>query len=428
MHGKRLHVWIVVAMVVGAGVGLPLNILAERGVIDVNVPRTLAAVGNEVGSIFLRLLQMIVVPLIVASMISGVTGIGDLRRLGRIGARTFATFLATGLLAMALGLVMVNTIRPGVGADLRTLEATAEKAPTTQAALADTPGQIVWKQIVGMIPRNPIAAAAAGDMLPVIFFSLFTGVFINLMGGPRGKLLTDFFNAAFELTMRMTQFVIWLAPVGVLGFMLYAAAGKGLSVFAALGWYMLTVFLGLLIHTVVTLPAMIKVFARRSPIEFFRAMSPMIVTAFSTSSSNATLPVSMQCVEQRAGISNKISSFVLPLGATVNMNGTALYELVAVLFIAQAYGRDLSLAQQAVVAFTALLVSVGAAGIPHAGTVMMFIVCNAAGVPADAVGLILAVDRVLDMCRTVVNVFSDCVAAAIVARYEPDLAAEPART
>lgn len=424
MGRSRLHVWIFLGMIVGAGVGLPLNILAERGDIDVQVPRRLAAIGHEIGSLFLRLLQMIVVPLIITSMVSGVASIGDLRRLGRIGARTFAFFLITGLLAMALGLVLVNLIRPGVGADLHSLQAAAESAPATQPGLAGTPGEVVWRQIVAMIPRNPLAAAAAGDMLPVIFFSLLTGVFISLAEPRHRDVLVAFFSAAFHVTMQMTQFVILLAPVGVLGFMLYAAAGKGLGVFASLGWYMLTVFLGLLIHTVVTLPLLIRLAARRSPGQFIKAMSPVIVTAFSTSSSNATLPVTMQCVEERAGISNRISSFVLPLGATINMNGTALYELVAVLFIAQAYGRDLPLAQQLVVAFTALLVSVGSAGIPHAGTVLMFIVCNAAGVPADAVGLILAVDRVLDMCRTVVNVFSDAVVCAIVARHEPDLAHE----
>ncbi len=426
MRGGNLHTRILLGLVLGVAIGLPLNFLAEAGRLDPAVPRRAAAIGNEVGTLFLRLLQMVVVPLIMTSLISGVTSIGDLRRLGRVGRITFAFFAISALLALVVGLILVNVIRPGDGVDLAALNEGAGPAPTTAPVAGDTAWQIAWNQIVGMIPRNPIAAAAAGDMLPIIFFSLFTGVFISLTGSRARDTLTAFFSAAFEVMMRMTMFVIELAPLGVLGFMVYATAGLGLSVFAALGWYMLTVASGLAFHLFVTLPLLLRLVARRSPVAFFRAMSPMILTAFSTASSNATLPVTMNCVEQRAGIGNRISSFVLPLGATVNMNGSALYECVAVLFMAQAYGYSLGFEKQLIVAFTALLVSIGAAGIPHAGTVLMFIVCNAAGIPADAVGLILAVDRVLDMSRTVVNVFSDTVVCAVVARYDPELAAAPA--
>ncbi len=427
MHRSRLYLWIIAGMLLGVAIGLPLNILAGRGAISSDVPLKAALIGNEIGNLFLRLLQMIVIPLIICSLISGVAGIGDPRKLGRIGAITFASFAVTGVLALALGLTLVNLIKPGVGADLASLQASATTQPLAppMAGSASSPWHVVWNQIVAMIPKNPFAAAAAGDMLPVIFFSLFTGVFITLAGGKTSDTLKPIFDAGFDLAMRMAGFVIQIAPVGVFGFMLYASAGKGLSVFAALGWYMLTVFLGLLLHTFLTLPLLLKLAARRPPWQFVKAMGPMIATGFSTGSSNATLPVTMMCVEQRAGISNRISSFVLPLGATVNMNGTALYEAVAVIFIAQAYGHDLTLTQQLMVAFTALLVSVGAAGIPHAGTVMMFIVLSAVNLPADAVGLILAVDRILDMSRTVTNVFSDCVACAIVARFEPDLASAP---
>jgi Na+/H+-dicarboxylate symporter len=221
--------------------------------------------------------------------------------------------------------------------------------------------------------------------------------------------------------MRMTMFVICFAPIGVLGFMVYAAAGKGLDVFKALGWYAVTVSVGLVIHSCITLPILVYMLARRSPWEFAKAMSPALFTAFSTASSNGTLPLTITCVEERAGISNRISAFVLPLGATINMDGTALYEAVAVLFIAQLTGHDLSLAQQGVVALTALMVSVGAAGIPHAGTVMMVVVLSAVGLPIEFVGLILAVDRVLDMFRTTVNVWSDSTCCAVVARYEGDV-------
>ena len=260
-----------------------------------------------------------------------------------------------------------------------------------------------------------------------IFFALVFGLFITLSPEEHRSRLTGLFEFAFAVMMKMTTFIITLAPVGVFGFMLYAAAGSGLAAFAALGRYMVTVAAGLFVHMFVTLPLLLLLLARRSPLEFFRAMSPALLTAFSTASSNATLPLTMTSVEERAGVPNQVSSFVLPLGATVNMDGTALYEAVAVLFIAQAYGADLTLAQQIVVAVTALLASVGAAGIPHAGTVMMVVVLDAVGLPLEAVGLILAVDRVLDMCRTTVNVWSDATAAAVVARFAvtPDVDPDP---
>jgi len=241
-------------------------------------------------------------------------------------------------------------------------------------------------------------------------------VFTLRVGGEHGRLMSRFFAAAFEIMMALTVFLIRLAPIGVLGFMLHAAAGRGLSVFASLALYMLTVFLALVVHACLTLPLLVSVLARRSPLGLARDMSPALLTAFSTASSNGTLPLTLTCAEERAGIPNRVSSFTLPLGATINMDGTALYEAVAVLFIAQAYGNDLSFASQVVVAITALVASIGAAGIPHAGTVMMLVVLKAVGLPLEGVGLILAVDRVLDMCRTSVNVWSDSVVTAIVAR------------
>jgi Na+/H+-dicarboxylate symporter len=228
-------------------------------------------------------------------------------------------------------------------------------------------------------------------------------------------LVRRFFEGFFAVMMRLTLAVVALAPIGVFGFMLSASAGHGLAAFEALGLYALTVFAGLLLHAGVTLPTIVWVLAKRSPLQHAKTMTPALLTAFSTASSNGTLPLTMKCVEE-SGVPNEVSSFVLPLGATINMDGTALYEAVAVLFIAQVYGMDLSLGQQAVVALTALLASVGAAGIPHAGTVMMVVVLSAVGLPTTAVGLILAVDRVLDMCRTTVNVWSDSVAAVVVAK------------
>ncbi len=408
-------------MALGAVIGLPLNWAGEQGLVDMEVVQTVAGVGKEIGDLFLQALQMLVVPLVVSSLISGVTGMGNLRKLGSLGARTVGFYLGTSLLAIVTGIVLVNLIQPGEGADLALLGAGAQEHVALQAQTDQSLGTVLWNQAKKIIPINPFAAAVEGEMLPLIFFSLLLGIFISLAEhsgeSPHAQQVRQFFNGLFDVMMRMTLFVIWFAPIGVLGFMLYAAAGKGLSVFVLLGLYALTVFLGLLFHAGVTLPLILRVFGKRSPLAHLKAMKTALLTAFGTASSNGTLPLTMQCVEQEAGVRPEVSAFVLPLGATINMDGTALYEAVAVLFIAQVYGVDLSLGGQVVVALTALLASVGAAGIPHAGTVMMVVVLSAVGLPTSAVGLILAVDRVLDMCRTSVNVWSDSIAAVVVDRH-----------
>ena len=414
-----LHWQILIGMVIGAAIGLPLNILAELGHVEETIPRTVAGYGEAIGGLFLRLLSMIVVPLIMTSLISGVTAAGNLEGLGRLGGRTLVYYLSTSLIAIVIGIVFVNVIRPGEGVDLGIL--TAQVAPAGHDVEAKTLGQTLWGLLESLIPTNVfhvMADAGNRSILGVIFFSLLFAVFIIVVGGEAGALLTRVMAAAFDVMMKMTLFIIRFAPIGVLGFMLYATAGVGLRIFAALSWYMLTVFLALCCHAFITLPLALWLIARRSPKEYFKAMSPALLTAFSTASSNGTLPLTLTCVEKRAGVPNRISSFVLPLGATINMDGTALYEAVAVLFIAQIAGVDMSLGNQVVIAITALLASIGAAGIPHAGTVMMLVVMNAVGLPTEYVGIILAVDRILDMCRTTVNVWSDSTAAAVVARLE----------
>jgi Na+/H+-dicarboxylate symporter len=412
----QLHHWILIAMGLGAVLGLGLNWAGGQGIVDADIVGNVAIVGKEIGDLFLRLLQMLVVPLIVSSLITGVTGMGDLRILGSIGGRAIGFYLTTSFLAIVTGIVVVNIIRPGDGAELALLE----EGAASGALLAEEPrsiGIVLWEQLESLIPKNPLAAATEGDMLPVIFFSLLIGVFIGLAehrdGSKDASVVRRFFSGLFDVMMQMTLFVVKFAPIGVFGFTLYAAAGKGPAAFQVLGWYVLTVFIALLIHATVTLPTILKLVTGRSPIEYARKLTTALVTAFSTASSNGTLPLTMQEVEE-AGVKPEVTSFVLPLGATINMDGTALYEAVAVLFIAQVYGIDLTIAQQAIIALTALLASIGAAGIPHAGMVMMVVVLNAVGLPTSAVALILAVDRILDMCRTTVNVWSDSVAAAVV--------------
>jgi proton glutamate symport protein len=280
-----------------------------------------------------------------------------------------------------------------------------------------------WETILGlvgrMVPTNPFRAMAEGEVLQIIVFCILFGYFITRVPDPYRSQMTGLFEAGFQIMMKLTHFIILFAPIGVFGLVAKMVATSGVGAFRDLGVYALTVAAGLLVHAFVTLPVLLLVVGRGvSPVKLFKAMAAALLTAFSTSSSSATLPLTMESVEENAGVSNKISSFVLPLGATINMDGTALYECVAAMFIAQAYGIELGPGQQFVVVVTALLVSIGAAGIPMAGLVMMVVVLKAVGLPLEGVGLILAVDRILDMCRTTVNVWSDSCGAVVIARTE----------
>jgi len=373
--------------------------------------RKIIAASKYIGDLFLRLLKMITVPLIVSSLITGVAGLGEPSSFGRMFGRTLLYYASTSVLAITTGILMVNLINPGVGA---ILPGGGEMVAGQDESLAG----VFLGLLNNMIPSNPVNALAEGDFLSIITFSILFGVCIIFVGGKSAEILRNFFQAFFDVMMRLTMAIIGLAPIGVMAFMIYATSTQGLEIFQTLAWYMLAVALALLVHAVVVLPLLVRFIGKRSPWEFARAMSPALMTAFSTASSNATLPLTMTSVEKRAGVSNQTSSFVLPLGATINMDGTALYEAVAVLFIAQATpGFELTLAGQISVAVTALLASVGAAGIPHAGLVMMAIVLQAVGLPLEAQGIIIAVDRVLDMARTTVNVWSDSCGCAIVDRY-----------
>ncbi len=418
---KKLHWQIFAGMVLGAAIGIPVNILTSGGGMDPSVQAYLSKIGGEMGGLFLKLLKMIVVPLVMTSLITGVTNTGNMRGLGRLGWQAMVYYMTTSLLAILVGLVLVNAIEPGVDLDREELGSLASGQETSLIESVQDEkglGTILWGLVSRLVPDNPVRAMAEGDMLSIIFFSLLFGVFVTLVGGQAGKRLSEFFSAAFEVMMAMTLFILYLAPLGVLGFVLHASVSQGAGVFKALGWYMLTVWIGLCVHAMITLPLLIRLLAARSAWRHAKNMSSALLTAFSTASSNGTLPLTMQCLEKRAGVENRISSFVLPLGATINMDGTALYEAVAALFIAQLYGFDLDLSQQLVVAITALLASVGAAAIPHAGLVMMVIVLEAVGLPTEAVGLIIAVDRLLDMGRTCVNVWSDSVAGLVLQRFQ----------
>ena len=368
---------------------------------------------DRLGDLFLRMLKMVAIPLIVCSLTTGVLGLGKAERIGRMFSRTMSYYLCTSFLAIVTGLLFVNVIQPGERS-----ESIITVATDTVVKSAEPVPVMLFSQLEKMVPTNPLQALAEGDFLSIISFTLMFALCALLVGGKTLTTIRDVAEAGFEVMMKMTMAVIALAPFGVAFLMLNATALNGTDVFVPLAWYMLTVLLALLFHACVTLPVILKFVGKRDPLKFARAMSPALLTAFSSASSNGTLPLTMASVEKRANVSNQTSSFVLPLGATINMDGTALYEAVAVLFIAQhTMNEPLSLGLQITVALTALLVSIGAAGIPHAGLVMMVIVLQAVGLPLEMQGLILAVDRVLDMFRTSVNVWSDSCGCAIIDRF-----------
>jgi Na+/H+-dicarboxylate symporter len=371
---------------------------------------------RRIGSLFLRLLKMVAVPLIITSLASGVLGLGGTASLGRMFSRTLSYYFVTSLLAIVTGLVVVNIVRPGLRGGGLPVTAAGEAA---NPAAAQGLGDVLFSQAEAMIPENPFAAVVEPNFLSIIAFTIAFSIFAMLVGGEVAAAVRRAAETGFAVMMAMTTAIIRLAPVGVFFLVAYATATQGLDVFRSLAWYMLAVAVGLAFHAAVTLPTIVWLVSRRSPAAFAQAMSPALLTAFSSASSNGTLPLTLSCVEHRAGIRNRTASFVLPLGATINMDGTALYEAVAVLFIAQLhFGENLSVVQQVVVCVTALLASVGAAGIPHAGLVMMAIILQAVGLPAESQGIILAVDRILDMMRTTVNVWSDCCGCAVIDAWE----------
>ena len=397
----KLHWQILIGLVLGILLALVSKSAGFEKFVIENV--------SILGVIFLRALRMVIVPLIVSSIISGVTSIGNAENFGWMSLKTFSYYITTSLLAILTGLFLVNLIQPGVGASLN-LEMVPENLQANVEKLGDT--------LLGIIPLNPLAVMVEGKILPTIFFSLLFGFFITKAPNPYKSQLTDLFHGVFEVMMKLTHFIIRFTPLGVFAIVAKKVAETGLDVFIPLGGYMLTVIGALAIHALVTLPLLLWIVGRISPIALFKAMSAALLTAFSTSSSSATLPLTIDSIENNAGASNRVSSFVLPLGATINMDGTALYECVAAIFIAQVYGIELHFTQQFIVVLTALLASIGAAGIPMAGLVMMAIILNAVGLPLEGLGLILAVDRILDMMRTSVNVWSDSCGTVIIAKTE----------
>jgi Na+/H+-dicarboxylate symporter len=366
-----------------------------------------------IADIFMRLLKMLIMPLVATSIVTGVAGLGGGSDFGRMGGRTFGYYATTSFLAVGLGMLLVNILQPGVGARLG-ISPDADFGQRTEN----------WLDILRrMVPENVFNAFTGnGNMLQVIFFSLLFGFFITKVAEKPRNFMLDLFGSAFDVVMRMASWVMLLVPYGVFCLLVKVVGETGFDVFKPLGAYMLTVMLALVIHSCVILPLLLKVVGGVSPLKWVRAMSPALMTAFSTSSSSMTLPTTLNTLKTRGGVSNRTSSFVAPLGATVNMDGTALYECIGVVFLAQYYASagdfDLSFGAQVTVVMAAFMASIGAAGIPSAGLVMMLTILSALKLPLEGAALLLAVDRPLDMCRTVVNVWSDTVGSAIIASKE----------
>ncbi len=395
----QLHWQVLIAMVAGVVFALVFG----------SVPLV-----DAVAEIFLRLLRMVIVPLIFISIVHGVAGIGASAHLGRLGVKTLLYYGCSSLLAALLGGALASLLRPG--RSLSDFGAQEVRPPegVTETSVVDT--------LIGIVPTNPVAAAAEFDILGLIFFSILLGAAGSRLQGESGELVRRVFAALFELVMKLTHFVIHLLPIGAFALIARAVGAMGWSAATQIGQWMLLLTLGLAIHLFLVLPALLLLFARRSPLKFARGMASAIGMAFSTTSSAATLPVTMTCVRENLGVSQRVTSFVLPMGATVNMDATALHQCAGTLFIAQAVGFDLSAGAMVSAVLASLLVSVGAAAVPSAGVVMIFIVLEAIGLDDPRaygiVGLMLSVDRPLDMMRTAVNVVSDAVGATIVAHSE----------
>jgi Na+/H+-dicarboxylate symporter len=377
------------------------------------------AVLDTLGTIFLNALTLVVVPLVSSSIISGIARVGGEGGFGRLGAKMFAFYFGTSLLAILIGLVLVNLIGPGhahvvapVGA------AESEHFGHLKDKIVNQEGQTLVGVLISVVPSNILYALSQGEMLGLIFFSLIFGYAITKVEPHAAGILKGFFQGVFQAMIHFTHIIMKFLPYGVFCLVAKVFMESGVGSLQSLGLFTLTVLIGLALFMFGALPLLLKWVGKVNPIWHFKAMSPALVTAFSTSSSSATLPVTIDCVEKRAGVSNRICSLVVPLGTSINMSGSALYECVAAMFLAQAYGIDLSFSSQFLIVLMALITSVGVAGVPSASLVAILIILKVIGLPPEGIGLFIAVDRLLDMCRTTVNVFSDSCCAVLVARTE----------
>lgn len=411
---RELYTKILIGLVLGAVAGLVFG-------------EPMARI-KPLGDLFIRLITMLVVPLIFASLFVGTASLGDLKKLGRIGGKTILYYLCTTAIALTIGLLLANLIRPGARLDpavqATMLEEFGGAAQQNIERYLEKPS--IMDTVLGIVPPNPLEALAEGDFLQIIFFALLLGVAATYLRPDRREPLVRFFEGVNDAMIELVHLVMKIAPYGVFALIAAVVGQFGLEILMALIRYSLVVFIGLILHVSLVYTGAVGLLGRMRPSKFFRGIRPAQLIAFSTSSSSATLPVSMEVAQRELGVSEEISSFVLPLGATINMDGTALYQGVAAFFIAEVYGLDLTLGQQLTVVLTATLASIGAAGVPGIGIITLAMVLQAINVPLEGIALILGVDRILDMLRTTVNITGDLSASVVVAASEGELTERPA--
>ncbi len=401
-----LSAQIIIGLVAGAVVGALVNLAGQA---EPSVHAWLTdGLFRAVGQIFIAGLMMLVVPLVFVSLVTGTSKLSDPARLGRLALRTLALYLATTALAVTFALTLALLVGPGKDTELAVGEFAAPVAPSIQDVL------------INMVPRNPVQAMAEGNMLQIIVFAILVGLALVLTG-ETGRRLSAQFEDWNEVVMKLVDIVMKLAPYGVFALIAKLAAETGLSAFAPLAWYFLLVLVALLLHAFITYPLLLKALTGLNPFIFLRKMRTPQLFAFSTASSNATIPVTLRTVEKKIGVNNSVASFTVPLGATINMDGTAIMQGVAVVFIAQVYGLDLNLAQILTVVLMATLASIGTAGVPGVGLIMLAMVLNQVGLPVEAISLIIGIDRLLDMVRTAVNITGDAMVTTVVAKWEGEL-------
>jgi Na+/H+-dicarboxylate symporter len=414
MRKLDLHWQILIAIVLAVIAGTLLD--AEFSLLGMQ----LLSIYEFLGSVFLRALKMLIVPLVASSIIIGIAGIARSQHFGRLGGKFLLYLFSTMFAAVLIGLLAVNSVKPGVVENSASLLVFTETSESLSGALAKIEGRDsgdIAAIFVRMIPENIFQAAAETDLLGVIVFSLLFGYFMVKIDASRSAVMENFWQAVYEIMMKITLLVMKFAPIGVFGLVAKVVVTAGFASFVPMLKFFLTVVVALGIFGFIFLSLLLRLFGV-SPLRFIKAMSPMLLMGFSTASSSATLPVSLECAQDRAGVSEPVASFVMPLGATVNMSGTALYECTAALFIAQAYGIDLSFTQQLYIVILATFTAIGVAGVPAASLVAISVILGAVGLPLEGIGLLLVTDRLLDMARTAMNIYGDAVGAIIIARSE----------
>ena len=425
-RGMPLHTRILLGLVLGAVTGVAAN--AALGPEHPRLVWTVQNLATPIGGLFLRLLLMVVIPLVFAALVVGVAGIGDVRKLGRVGLKSFGYTLVVSAISVVIGLTLANTIRPGERMSAQTAAALEQRYGTqaqerVKAAVGGEEGKkkpVLTQIIETVIPANPIAAVASEtpNLLHLMFFALALGVACTLVGQAAAAPFVHAMESLFTISARLIEVIMKLAPYAVFALLFANTAGFGLDLLGTLAWFVLTVLLGLGLQMFGVYSLSVALLSRISPLEFFRRIRTVLLTAFSTSSSNATLPTALRVSEENLGVPKEINSFVLTVGATANQNGTALYEGVTVLFLAQIAGVDLSIAAQITIAYLAILGGIGTAGVPSGSIPFIIVVLATIGVNPALIGIILGVDRILDMCRTTLNVAGDITAATYVARSE----------